>query len=124
MRALFIPLAMAASLALPLSAQTARFIKVDITSKSARHHVHMEEDGAKSKGHSKSEPVEVHMRMPIALAKSLLQTAAESEIKINGETKKGLRTDDLVKLLETSKAGDMLLELDTNQGDHIRIGLE
>ncbi len=124
MRAFIAPLALVASLALPLSAQSARFIKVDISSKSASHHMHHSEEGSKTKGKTSSEPMEVHVRMPIALAKSILQTAGESEIKINGETKKGIKTDELVKLLESSKPGDMLLELDTNEGDHIRIGLE
>jgi hypothetical protein len=124
MRAHHALLAFAASLALPLAAQTARFIKVDVTSKSARHHMHMNEDGEKTKAKSKSEPLEVHIRMPIALAKSILQSAGDSEIKVNGESKKGLKTDELVKLLETSKPGEMLLELDTNDGDHVRIGLE
>jgi hypothetical protein len=122
MRAHHALLAFAASLALPLSAQTARFIKVDITSKSGHHHMHM--DGEKSKAKGKSEAVEVHVRMPIALAKSVLQCAQDSDIKINGEAKKGLKTYELVKLLETSKVGDMLLEVDTNDGDHIRIVLE
>jgi hypothetical protein len=112
MRALFLSCALAAALAAPLAAQAPRFIKVDVVSKSmkAKHH----EDG----------PTQVHIRMPIALAKSILQSAGESEIKVNGESKKGLKTDELVKLLETSKPGEMLLELDTNDGDHIRIGLE
>lgn len=124
MRAFIAPLALAASLAFPLSAQSARFIKVDITSKSARHHMNHSEQGEKTKGKTSSDPVEVHVRMPIALAKSILQSAGESEIKINGENKKGFKTEELVKLLESSKPGEMLLELDTNDGDHIRIGLE
>lgn len=120
MRAFMAPLVLCAGLVLPLSAQSARFIKVDITSKSARHHVHHGEGKAKTK----AEPVEVHVRMPIAFAKSLLQICAESEIKINGEAKKGMKVDELIKLLENAKSGDMLLEVDTNQGDHVRIVLE
>jgi len=115
MRAIMIPLALAASLALPLAAQNARFIKVDIVSKSIHKHAkHKDVDG----------PTEVHMRMPISLAKAVLDMAGESEIKINGESKKGLKPDQLQKLLAESKAGDMLLEITTDKGDHIRVTIE
>ncbi len=116
MRAPIALLALTAGLALPLSAQAqsqARFIKVDIVSKSGHHH-----------GHKGNGPTEVHMRTPIALATSLLQCAQDSDIKINGETKQGLKTDELIKMLSSSKPGDMLLELDTNDGDHIRVTVE
>lgn len=111
MRALIAPLALAASLSLPLAAQSARFIKVDITSK---HHHHEGGNG----------PTEVHVRAPLALATSFLQCAEDSDIKINGESKKGIKADQLIKLLEGSKPGDMLLEVDTNDGDHIRVVVE
>ncbi|HJU84561.1 MAG TPA: hypothetical protein VJ600_10150 [Holophagaceae bacterium] len=114
MRAPLALLALAAGLALPLSAQaSARFIKVDIVSKSGRHH-HHKGDG----------PTEVHMRTPITLATSLLQCAEDSDIKINGETKKGIKADELIKMLTSSKPGDLLLELDTNDGDHIKVTVE
>jgi hypothetical protein len=120
MRALFASLVLAAGLTAPLSAQApARFLKVDIIAKSNLAKGHHQ--GQHSKGDG---PSEVHVRTPIALAKSLLACAGESEIKVNGENRKGLKTDELVKLLETSKSGDMLLELTTDQGDHITITLE
>ena len=52
MRAVMFPLALAASLSLPLAAQTARFIKVDIISKTMlqHHNRHKDVDG----------PTEVH----------------------------------------------------------------
>jgi hypothetical protein len=116
MRAIMIPLALAASLTLPLAAQAARFIKVDIISKTMmqRHAKHSEVDG----------PTEVHMRMPISLAKAVLDMAGESEIKINGESKKGMKPDQLQKLLADSKPGDLLLEITTDKGDHIRVTIE
>jgi len=115
MRAIMIPLALAASLSLPLAAQTARFIKVDIVSKSMHKHAkHKDVDG----------PTEVHMRMPVSLAKAVLDMAGESEIKVNGESKKGMKPDQLVKLLTDSKPGDLLLEVTTDKGDHIRVTIE
>lgn len=111
------PLALTLLTVLPVAAQNARFIKVDIVGKSmGRHH------------HSKTEkydgPTEVHMRMPISLAKSVLEMAGDSDIKINGETKKAVKPDALIKMLESSKSGDMLLELTTDKGDLVKITLE
>lgn len=115
MRALALPLSLALAFAIPAVAQQARFIKVDIVSKSGRGHHHQ----AKKDG-----PTEVHLRLPISLAKGVLEMAGDSEIKINGESKKGLKPDALIKLLEGSKPGDLLLEIDTNDGDHVRVVLE
>ncbi|WP_257312326.1 hypothetical protein [Geothrix fuzhouensis] len=115
MRAIMIPLALVASLALPLAAQTARFLKVDIVSKSFHHHV--KRQGADG-------PNEVHIRMPISLASGILDMAGESEIKINGESKKGLKPEQLQKLLADAKPGDLLLEVTTDKGDHIRVTIE
>ncbi len=114
MRRLAAPLAFAACLAFPAAAQQARFIKVDVVGKSMKHH------------HAKSHegPTEVHMRLPITLAKSILEMAGDSDIKINGETKKALKPDALIKLLEASKSGDMLLELTTDSGDLVKITVE
>jgi hypothetical protein len=116
MRAVMIPLALAASLSLPLSAQTARFIKVDIVSKTMmqRHNRNKDVDG----------PTEVHIRMPISLAKGVLDMAGESEIKVHGETRKGMKPEQLQKLLSDSKPGDLLLEVTTDKGDHIRVTVE
>lgn len=115
MRAVMIPLALAASLALPLAAQTARFIKVDVVSKSFNHHHRVKDvDG----------PTEVHVRMPINLAKAALDMVGEGEIKVNGETKKGMKPEQLQKLLSDAKPGDLLLEVTTDKGDHVRITIE
>ena len=116
MRAIMIPLALAASLSLPLAAQSARFIKVDIVSKTMMQHHH------KKKG--VDGPTEVHIRMPISLAKGVLEMAGDSDIKINGENKKGLKPDALIKMLEGSKAGDLLLEITTNDGDLVKVVIE
>ena len=115
MRAIMIPLALAASLSLPLAAQSARFIKVDIISKSMHNH-------AKQKG--VDGPTEVHIRMPISLAKGVLDMVGEGEIKVNGETKKGMKPETLQKLLLDAKAGDLLLEITTDKGDHVRVTVE
>lgn len=115
MRAVMIPLALAASLSLPLAAQSARFLKVDIVSKSFQHH-------ARRKG--VDGPTEVHVRMPISLANGILDMAGEGEIKINGETKKGMKPEQLQKLLSDAKPGDLLLEVTTDKGDHIRVTIE
>ncbi len=123
MRALFLSCALAAALAAPLAAQAPRFIKVDVVSKSlkAKHH----EDG----------PSQVHVRMPLALAKGILESVSDKEISINGtvdeagkakhihKTQK-LKLDQLIKLLESCKAGDMLLEVTTDKGDLVKITVE
>ena len=116
MRAIMIPLALAASLSHPLAAQSARFIKVDIVSKSMMQHHHKQKgvDG----------PTEVHIRMPISLAKGVLDMAGDGEIKVNGETKKGMKPEQLQKLLSDAKAGDLLLEITTDKGDHVRVTVE
>ena len=123
MRALFLSCALAAALAAPLAAQAPRFIKVDVVSKSmkAKHH----EDG----------PTQVHVRMPLALAKGILETVSDKEFDIqgtlneDGKPKKVRRTeklklDQLVKLLESCKVGDMLLEVTTDKGDLVKISVE
>lgn len=117
MRAIMIPLALAASLSLPLAAQGARFIKVDIVSKTVMQHHH-------AKHKNTDGPTEVHIRMPISLAKGVLDMVGEGEIKVNGETKKGMKPDQLQKLLSDSKPGDLLLEITTDKGDHVRVTVE
>lgn len=117
MRALVLPLSLALALAVPAAAQQARFIKVDIVSKHAKFHKHAKEAKQDS-------PTEIHMRMPINLAKSVLEMAGDSDIKINGENKKGIKPDALIKMLESSKPGDLLLEITTNDGDLVKVVLE
>lgn len=116
MRRFLAPLSLAILSALPVAAQNARFIKVDMVGKSIGHH--------HAKGQKHDGPTELHMRMPIALAKSVLEMAGDSDIKINGETKKAIKPDALIKMLETSKVGDLLLELTTDKGDLVKITLE
>lgn len=123
MRALFLSCALAAALAAPLAAQAPRFIKVDVVSKSmkAKHH----EDG----------PTQVHVRLPIALARGILESVSDQEININGTVDEGgkskhvhktqkLKLDQLIKLLESSRSGDMLLEVTTDKGDLVKITVE
>ncbi len=112
------PLALVAALALPLAADQARFIKVDIVSKHGHGH-----HGTSKKGGEEG-PTTIKMRVPVSLATSALACAQDSEIKVNGENKKGIKTDELVKMLQTAKPGDLLLEIDTNDGDHVKITIE
>lgn len=120
MRALALPLSLALSFAIPMAAQQAKFIKVDVVSKSGRlcnpHHG--------QKAAKKDSPTEVHMRLPISLAKSVLEMAGDSDIKINGESKQAMKPDALIKLLENSKPGDLLLELTTSDGDLVKVVIE
>ncbi len=122
MRALLVPCALAALLSAPLAAQATRFIKVDVVTKSLKHH---HPDG----------PTQVHIRVPLNLAKGVLESVADQEISFDGtidqdgkpkkihKTQK-MKLDQLVKLLEACKPGDMLLEVTTDKGDHVRIAVE
>ena len=114
MRALLAPIALSALLAGSASAQAAKFITVDVVGKSIMH-CEKGEDG----------PTEVHVRMPITFAKGLLDMAADNHhLKINGKNSKALKVDELVKLLEGSKPGDLLLELTTDKGDLVKISVQ
>ncbi len=119
------PLALAFAAVLPLAAQSpTRFIKVDVVSKSMNHH-HHDGDG----------PSQVHIRVPLNLAKGILETISDQEIDINGtvdseggskkvhKTQK-LKLDQLVKLLESAHPGDLLLEVTTDKGDHVKVAVE
>jgi len=125
MRHFLAPLALAFVTVLPMAAQTqTRFIKVDVISKSMKHR-HHNGDG----------PSEVHIRLPLNLAKGILETISDQEISINGtvnseggakkihKTQK-LKLDQLVKLLESARAGDLLLEVTTDKGDHVKVAVE
>jgi len=91
-----------------------RFITVDVVGKSIMH-CQKGEDG----------PTEVHVRMPITFARGLLDMAADSHhLKINGRNSKALKVDELVKLLEGSRPGDLLLELTTDKGDLVKISVQ
>ena len=125
MRALALPLSLAlAFAALPSQAQTTRFIRVDVVEKSGKHH-HQQKDG----------PTEVHVRVPLSLAKGVLEAFADQEIHMNGflqvdgaskkvDKVQKFKVDQLVKLLEDTKPGDLLLQVDTNDGTHVKITVE
>jgi hypothetical protein len=124
MRHFLAPLALAFITVLPMAAQTqTRFIKVDVVSKSMKRH------------HGGDGPSQIHIRLPLNLAKGLLETISDQEIDINGtvnseegakkihKTQK-LKLDQLVKLLESARAGDLLLEVTTDKGDHVKVAVE
>ena len=114
MRALLVSCALMGALALPLAAQNARFLKVDIVEKSA-HHGHHRKDG----------PSQIHIRVPVALAKGLLEVAnTHGSVKINGECRQDIHLDQLVKLLETAKPGDLLVEITSDEGDLVKVAVE
>ncbi len=126
MRHFLAPLALAFVTVLPMAAQTqtqTRFIKVDVVSKSMNKH------------HGGDGPTQVHIRLPLNLAKGLLETISDQEIDINGtvDSEGGskkvhkvqkLKLEQLVKLLESAHAGDLLLEVTTDKGDHVKIAVE
>ena len=128
MRHVLAPLAFSMIALLPLGAQpaksTTRFIKVDVVGKSMNH-----------RHHGGDGPTEVHIRLPLSLAKGILETISDQEININGtvdseggskkvnKTQK-LKLDQLVKLLEAAHPGDMLLEITTDKGDHVKVAVE
>ncbi|BDU72195.1 hypothetical protein [Mesoterricola silvestris] len=112
MNRVFASLALSTLLAGTALAQAPKFILVDVVSKTPIGH--MKEDG----------PKEVHVRMPISLAKGVLEMANSSEVKVNGKTRRDFKVDQLMSLLETAKAGDLLLELTTDRGDLVKITLQ
>lgn len=125
MRRFLAPLALAFITVLPLAAQSqTRFIRVDVVGKSMSH-----------RHHGGDGPSEVHIRLPLNLAKGILETISDQEIDINGtvdseggskkvhKTQK-LKLDQLVKLLESAHAGDLLLEVTTDKGDHVKVAVE
>jgi len=123
MRVLALPLSLALA-ALPSQAQATRFLKVDVVEQDGKH-LHSDKEG----------PKEVHIRVPLSLAKGVLESFAEQEIHVggtmdvDGTAKKvdhiqKFKVDQLVKLLESTKAGDLLLQVDTNDGTHVKITVE
>jgi hypothetical protein len=114
MRALLASIALSTLLAVPASAQAPKFITVDIVGKSVNLSHCNEKDG----------PTEVHVRVPISLAKGLLDMSGESEVKINGKNSKPMKVDQIIKLLESAKPGDLLLEVTTDKGDLVKITVQ
>ncbi len=97
-----------------LVAQDGRFLKIEINS--ASH-----EKADKS---CKKRPENVQIRVPVRMAKSVLEIAQDSKIKINGESKKEIKLDALIKMLEGSKGGDLLLEITSSDGNHVKVTVE
>ena len=109
---------LAAALVLPASAQAAKFVRIDIALKSEALLKH----GDKTPG--KNRPETIQIRLPISLAKAFLENIEGDEIKVNGKSKPGLKTDQLMNLFNEFKSGDLLLEITTDKGDWIKITLE
>lgn len=122
MRALALPLSLALAFGAPAFAESPRMLRVQIIEKSGHRHGHHGE--AAKDGKKANEPSEVNIRMPLKLAKGVLSAAGESEIKINGKTKKGIKVEELQKLLEGAQPGELLLEITTDQGDLVKITVE
>lgn len=112
MRALPAILALSTVLAAPAFAEAPRFIKVDITSKSVLQKKCP--DG----------PTEIHIRVPVSMAKGVLDIAGDKQVKVNHKQMKDFKVDELIKLLEKAKPGDLLLEVTTDKGDEIRITVQ
>ena len=115
MRALLAICALTALTAAPAFAQSPqpRFLKVDITSKHAL--------GCCKTGDG---PTEVHLRMPITLAKGILDMAADGHVKVHGKGHLDLKPEQLTQLLASAKPGDLLLEITTNTGDLVKVAVE
>ncbi|MDR2697407.1 MAG: hypothetical protein LBB40_02905 [Holophagales bacterium] len=109
---------LAAALILPATAQSAKFINVEVISQSR----HLSKLG--KKGTEKVLPETIQIRMPVSLAKAFLKGLEENEIKVNGESKQGIKVDQLIELLNSSKPGDLLLEIKTSNGDLVKVTLE
>lgn len=127
MRALALSLSLAIAMAAPAFAEAPRMLRIHIIEKSGQlhrqhHHGQACKEGKEAK--ASSEPNEVNIRVPLRLAKGILGAAGESEIKINGKTKKGIKVDELQKLLEASQPGEMLLEITSDKGDLVKITVE
>jgi hypothetical protein len=107
-----------AAVTLPALAQAPKFIKVEVISKSG-HLAKLNKNASK-----KDEAETIQLRVPISLAKGLLEKMEGEEIKVNGKDKKGIKAEELIDLLNNYKAGDLLLEIKTNAGDLVKITLE
>ncbi|MCL1893044.1 MAG: hypothetical protein FWG02_02250 [Holophagaceae bacterium] len=111
-----VPCLLVAGILLPADAQTPKFIKVEIETSQTKSLLRQ--------GKGSEIPESVLIRFPIALAKTFLKTIEGNEIKVNGEEKPGMKADEILKLLNEFKVGDLLLEITTSDGDYIKISLE
>lgn len=94
-----------------------RFLKIDVT-----------EGKAKATHHSNHG--DVHVRVPVSLAKGILESLGEQEFQVsqgceakNGKPQK-IKVDQLLKLLENVHSGDMLLEVKAGDGTQVKITIE
>ena len=115
MRALLATCALTAVLAAPAFAQSPqpRFLKVDITTKRAM--------GCCKGGDG---PTEVHLRMPLSLAKGMLDLAVDGHVKLHGKDHLNMNPEQLAALVAAAKPGDLLLEITTNTGDLVKVAVE
>ena len=115
MRALLATCALIALTVAPAFAQSPqpRFLKVDITSKHAM--------GCAKGGDG---PTEVHLRMPISLAKGILDMAVDGHLKLHGKGHAALNPEQLTQLIAAAKPGDLLVEITTNTGDLVKVVVE
>ncbi|BDU76326.1 hypothetical protein [Mesoterricola sediminis] len=112
MRALPAILALSTVLAAPLKAEAPKFIKVDITSKTM-----IQKDNPDG-------PSEVHIRVPVSLAKGVLEMAGDKNVKVNHKHVRDIKVDELLRLLENARPGDLLLEITTDKGDLVKITVQ
>jgi len=137
---------LSAALALPVAAQAPRFIKIDVQVRpdapgavprapDAPGAVPRAPDAQagpegllkrRKTAWGRELPEKIEIRMPLSLVKAALEglDIDEEEIKINGKGKKGVKVAQLIDLLKDARAGDMLLEVKTSNGDLVKITLE
>ena len=115
MRALLTTCALALLLAGPCLAQAtpARFLKVDITSKNGVGCCKAEQGAT-----------EVHMRVPLSLARGILGMAAQGDARVDAKGRPKVDVEQLLQLVATAKPGDVLVEITTNTGDLVKIVIE
>jgi hypothetical protein len=118
--ALALPVVLFAS-TLPAFSQApaTRYIKIDVTEGSTKTaHKHGHDHG------------DVHVRVPLNLAKGILESLGEQEFQIskgseaNNAKPQKIKVDQLMKLLENVHTGDMLLEVKTGDGTQVKITVE
>ena len=104
------------------AAQVPKIIKIEVISQSG---------GIGKKGSvagDTGEPETVLIRLPIVLAKKavakIVQKETKKEIILGGIDKSDFDIADLIDVMEGSKPGDILLEIQTGDGDLIKITLE
>jgi hypothetical protein len=64
------------------------------------------------------------MRVPISMAKGMLDLAVDNHLKLNGKGQPKVSADQLLKLVADARPGDLLLEITTNSGELVKIAVE